>query len=224
MLSSFLILNSKGDRHHVKGAETFNEDPGDEVVTVYYRGTPQRRVEGVRQRACSVDVYGYNTPAKGVGTIAVEVSDRGFRTLLVYPRCVYNTVKESSKTVSDTTTPEKTTVYFYPTDIKFRRLNTGVFEVHERLVGVENYNKLRDSLYRQNGSFLDFYKLLMGEEIESRLFRVIYDQGGLWEVSGPADAITHDAGQWTVDGIRHTESVGEFTMYDDYEEDTLWRL
>lgn len=224
MLGNFLIL-SNSNRFLVRGSESFTEDPGNEIVTVYHRGTPQRRVEGTRQRTCTVEVYDYSAPPKGVGTISVEVSDRGFKTLLVYPRCRYISNKNSNATISDTINPNKTTIDFYPTDIKFRRLKTSVIEVHERLVGAENYKKLYQALYRQNGSFSDFYNLLMGEEIGYRHFRVVYNQGGMWEVSGPADAMSEDAGKWSVEGIRYTtDAGGEFTMYDDYEEDTAWRL
>lgn len=226
MLSDCLLIRSDGVRFRLMGADTFSEDPGQKMDTIYYRGTPQRVVRQTNDRTCSLVVYDspIDKSTKHMVTLAFETSTRGKRTLVVYPKCRFEIDRDPHKTVSDSVEPEKTTINFFPLDVKFRRFRTPVVEIREHLVGTEAYQVLKETLYRQNGSYSALHDLIVEGKITSRKFRVVYNQDGAWEVSGPAELIREEAGKWEVDNIRFFETNGTFEMFDDYEEDTLWPL
>lgn len=170
-------------------------------------------VSNPKEFSAEIEAYSQLYPLDEPSTITYEYISHGLEATGVILNAFLTVGDAPAQTMAETLEPGayRYEVQTYPMIVNGRR--TSHLMVERRLVGDSNYRKIVSDLVRQN-EIEDVFDDL---ELEVREFKVVRDENGLWEVSGPGRYIRDDGSHWEISKIRNTQGYdGIFTLIDDY--------
>lgn len=170
-------------------------------------------VSNPKEFSAEIEAYSQLYPLDEPSTITYEYISHGLEATGVILNAFLTVRDAPAQTMAETLEPGayRYEVQTYPMIVNGRR--TSHLMVERRLVGDSNYRKIVSDLVRQN-EIEDVFDDL---ELEVREFKVVRDENGLWEVSGPGRYIRDDGSHWEISKIRNTQGYdGIFTLIDDY--------
>lgn len=170
-------------------------------------------VSAPKEFSAEIETYSQLYPLDEPSIITYEYISHGLEATGVILNAFLSVSEEPAQTMEDSVAPGtyRYEVNTYPMRVNGRR--TSHLMIERRLVGDSNYKKIITDLIRQN----DIENVLDDLELETREFKVVRDENGVWEVSGPGRYIKDDGSHWEISKIRNRQGYdGIFTLIDDY--------
>lgn len=170
-------------------------------------------VSAPKEFSAEIETYSQLYPLDEPATITYEYISHGLAATGVILNAFLTVEDAPAQTMEETLDPGtyRYEVQTHPMLVNGRR--TSHLMVELRLVGDSNYRKIVSDLIRQN-EIEDVFDNL---ELEEREFKVVRDENGVWEVSGPGRYIKDDGSRWEISKVRNAQGYnGIFTLIDDY--------